>query len=709
MRSILICGLCLALHIYANAQYIQKTTLELKGEPVDLVHLGDKSVHIVTSSSIYQFSNGQIFHKGDHPALLQHKASWTDQAEVFIYHGVHDSDFRIDENINHLPLASEFGSGTLLWKDDFILHTNQEISRLSKDSIVTLSSYKLENPQDWLYTIYKGKPCMAHESQGVMVFDSENNAIRNLDYTWFGTRPTALAGIGDSLFVGFNGGYTLISNTSARSVALNRLIGTSQVLKFLQNGHKTYILTPEKIVVNENNNHYTLDVKLTNDDELVDIIVGTNDELIVLTRKELWILGSNDNQGFQNLSNDDALISLYHIRDRTYYSEGSRVYKYNPYTRSWILNPNKVPPKKTITDDEGNTCLIFNSEARLLDKNDASLKARWTIPDENILNLEITNEGTFLCTDQNLYLDLADGWEKINTVTDSFLHVMLNPNGIFAISTKQVYQITDDGMVALEDVGPYRFLENGGFSSIEDHILIGAQNGIVDFNAQTLESRLIYKRANILDYYISGELMFILTPGSLMAYDRSAFLNETLEIKGIKYFDSTLSKGRIANFDDGRIWISSTSGIYHYDLEEFNNYKSNTLFLDRVETEQKGIIEIGNATQFHITKNDLPLRLYYQHKRYQEADDQYRFHIGHNKNKETQWSKSPEMVFNQVDAGTYFIQAEMIDGISNMRILAPAIQIEVFKPTQLSGTTVLIVTLGAIFLIFLLVRGINRN
>ena len=705
----MLCCLCTLLHTYSISQSFQRIDLNLKGEPVDLIQLTDKNIHLVTSTSVYQFSNGQFSLLSNHPWPIQHRSSSEDTGLHFIYSGINDTNFRLDDKTNYLTLKQDYEAGTITWNQDFLIYANEDLDILTSDSTMIHSEFDSGSDSKWLSTFLEGVPYMIHKLHGVVYLDTLKMEFEQISHNWFGENPTALSGIEDKLFIGFNGGYSVYSNNTVRSKSLYKLIGTSPILKFLNHQSKNYILTPENVLVNVGSNHAILNIELESGDELVDIISGDNGKLIILSRRHLFILDTNESISFEGISNSDALIDLYKIRDRTYYSNGNSVYKFNPYTSSWMLNPNKIPPQHINTDKDRNTFLVFKNEAILLDKANAEFLGKWPIPAEEVFNIQESEGGVFLCTDQNLYLNIENGWEKLNSDQDSFLNIIVSDRSLHTISSSGIYEISGEGLSLVESMDMYSFPQQGKWYKIQSNILIATQLGILQFDPDGNKAELIYKRQNILDFHVTLDQIFILTPKTLIAYDLRTLLNGRLEVKGVRRLESNWTQGKIYDFNDDRLWLASSSEIKQFKLNEFDYHEPIKFFLDKIESKVRGVVEVDNATEFNITAEDMPVKLSYQHNRYLAGEDQFRFHIGNNKNKETQWSNSPEMVFDQNDAGHYYIQAEMIDGISNSSIEAIPIQIHVLKPAQLNVTTVLIVTLGALFLILLIVRGINRK
>lgn len=705
-------GICYVLVILVcqnlDAQSISLYDPQIQGDHLDLITIPEKGLHILASDGIYKVTTDQAVKIKNFPTSL---------ASAFRSQNINDNPhfikspqgyvWRLNTSYDLENLDIDFRNCAIGSLDKKIYAVQKDI-RVFDGNEWTIIDLPESSSQYLDISFSNNSLWIAHYKHGVFQLDQDEILTQFLSEDGlFQSTSTSIDTHNDSIIVGHNGGLSIFANEDWTTLDLSKWIVKAPILDIeCNNKEEIFLMSPKRLLKLTNGSIHPISLTLQKSEELIAIVIDDFEVLWILSNKRLFSLKQKATEYFHDKSSD-LTNKLYRIRNNTYFSNGIQVFKYNPISSKWLLNPNKKAPNEVSVDQEGHTSLIFNPEY-IMKVNDQTGKIIYRVrlpKNERVLNDVVLDKDHYLCTDKALFKFENRQLKRLQCSTDSFYNVIKHHDQYYALAKRGIYAIEGDSLNPL--LGFYNntiFPLTKNQFELENEIISFTPNAILKINLSEGNSQSIeFPHLNILDICKVQDRLFVLTERSLLSLElKDLTIDPTLNF--IDHFEKTLEEGQLYKLEDD-LWIGTQGGLYRVKDPNTSTIPYPRLsFSEAFDSQENRLLPNANAS-INVHMEHLPLKLAYVSNDNLNTNQQFTFHIGGPTGNQTQWQNESSFLFEPNQAGQYVVRVKRNDDVFGRSIISESLTINVIQPSR--GKLLIIVPL-VVFMIYLLGRVLRK-
>lgn len=475
-----------------------------------------------------------------------------------------------DETIKSYSISEKHPNAAIYKDGDDVWVAGYNIYKYSNDKIDTINVIMNREIPFWdIRRQSNGDLWFVNYHSGIYRIDKANNNLRRIS-NLNGLPSNNLTSIHitskDEVYVGYNGGLARIHNEKKiETFDLRSYVSNEPIKEIESDNHgNLWFLTDKKI---GSLNLETKEINLIPTNQSDDFIIHT---IEYNSNKDIMLIGTS--QGLYLSSTEGAYFHgadlyakgpMYYFGDQLLLSGKDQVQEFNT-TKGVFEKSEHRPIQQAFSSKTGDFWISDKKNVLLLDKESQEVAKTIKKPAKKFNQISEIDGKIYFCHDKGIYVNENGRTSSLVKGDEAFYNVLSCGDRKYAVSEQGIYMI---GLGELDhqsaiDEKEKMLKSNKQFFIDDESLLIPSQRAIIRVRCTKDDIKFEYfpSLEEILDFYVSGDNIYILHHDRLLMYKRDEYLKDPYNAYCAVPVNAN-SDSKLFVDDQDKIWLQNKSGL----------------------------------------------------------------------------------------------------------------------------------------------------
>lgn len=475
-----------------------------------------------------------------------------------------------DETIKSYGISEKHPNAAIYKDGDDLWVAGYKIYKYSNDGVDTIPV--IMNSEIPFWDIRKqsnGDLWFVNYASGAYRINKKNNNLRRVSKL-NGLPTNNLTSIHissmDEIYVGYNGGIAQIHNEKKIEIFDLKSYISDEPIKEIEsdNNGNIWFITDKQI---GSLNIKTKEVNLIPTNQSDDFVIHTleynsnKDIMLIGTSKGLYI--SSTQGAYFHGASVYSNGPLYYFGDQLLLSGKHKAQQFNVETGVFEESDYRAI-RQAFPDKNGDYWITDSRNILLLDKEKQEVAKKIRKPKGSFNQINEIDEEIYLCHDKGIYVIENGKTRSLIKGDEAFYNVLSCGDRRYAVSEQGIYLIGEDELLHQSEIDSKEKMlkSNKQFFIDDESLLIPSQRAIIKVKCtkDAIEFEHFPSLANILDFHIKGENIYILHSDRLMMYNKEEYLKDPYNAYCAVPVNADEGSKLFVD-DQEKIWLQNKSGL----------------------------------------------------------------------------------------------------------------------------------------------------